>query len=241
MGWYGRCSAVRYLADANCVARRLPSKSAASPRRRPPLQFLAHSNRALDRAPRAAVSSGYTKHTHLRPKQGPGRWSRRRTGSVCRLKVAAHGKTRTERPRALETQLQAVDHSGATSMKSGASSVTQCDLQVTSIIGILNAHCGLGSSRGRARLRVVISKQPPPAGNGRAAPWTVRGGRTSLGLSAVSSEPARGSRSERAAAPPTAAGHAVGLLSRESQAQTLRLSTARAQLTLDRRAATKIR
>ena len=167
---------------------------------------------------------------NLRPKQGPGRWSRRRTGSVCRLKVAAHGKTRTERPRALETQLQAVDHSGATSMKSGASSVTQCDLQVTSIIGILNAHCGLGSSRGRARLRVVISKQPPPAGNGRAAPWPVRGGRTSLGRSAVSSEPARGSWSERAAAPPTAAVHAAGRLSREPQAQTLRLSTARATL-----------
>lgn len=66
-----------------------------------------------------------------------------------------------ERPRALETQLQAVDHSGATSMKSGASSVTQCDLQVTSIIGILNAHCGVGSSRRRARLRVVIHRQPP--------------------------------------------------------------------------------
>ena len=67
------------------------------------------------------------------------------------------------RPRAPETQLQAADHSGATSMKSGASSVTQCDLQVTAIIGILNAHCGPGSSRGRARLRVVIRQQPPRA------------------------------------------------------------------------------
>ena len=47
-------------------------------------------------------------------------------------------------------------------MKSGASSVTQCELQDTSIIGISNAHCGLGLARGRARLRVVIRKQPPP-------------------------------------------------------------------------------
>ena len=43
-------------------------------------------------------------------------------------------------------------------MKSAASCVRQCELQDTSIIGISNAHCGLGSSRGRARLRVVIRR-----------------------------------------------------------------------------------
>lgn len=54
-------------------------------------------------------------------------------------------------------------------MKSAASCVTQCELQDTLIIGISNAHCGLGSRRGRARLRVVINKQPPRAHVARGA------------------------------------------------------------------------
>lgn len=93
------------------------------------------------------------------------------TALSARSKSRPMAKNQKGRPRAPETQLQTADHSGATSMKSGASSVTQCDLQVTSIIGILNAHCGLGSSRGRARLRVVIRQQPP-----RASPATRRAG-----------------------------------------------------------------
>ena len=60
-----------------------------------------------------------------------------------------------------------MDHSARTSMKSAASCVTQCELQDTLIIGISNAHCGLGSRRGRARLRVVIIEKPPRASRTR--------------------------------------------------------------------------
>ena len=74
----------------------------------------------------------------------PSRWPRAR--GLClsaRPRSMAHTH-KPERPRALQVQLLAVDHSAPTSMKSGASSVTQCELQDTSIIGISNAHCGLG-------------------------------------------------------------------------------------------------
>lgn len=63
-----------------------------------------------------------------------------------------------------EGQLRAVDHSARTSMKSAASCVTQCELQIALIIGILNAHGGRGLIiRGRARLRVVIHELTPVA------------------------------------------------------------------------------
>lgn len=56
----------------------------------------------------------------------------------------------------IAVQLQAVDHSAHRSMKNGASSDKQCELQDTANTGFSNAHCGDGVSRRLICLRVGI-------------------------------------------------------------------------------------